>query len=366
MQFGGRKTMSTSIHIIGSRHSGGAEMFFIRLVNALSEAKHQVSTISRAGSMVSKGLAPGIEQAHVGMYNVRDPFSRLHISRIIRKKDPDIVQTYMGRATRLTRVPKDSHTIHVSRLGGFYKLDGYRHANAWVGNTGSICDYLIEHGFPAERVFKIPNFVERTTPPPAEVLRDLRDKLGIPEDAFTIVGVGRFMEKKGFRYLVEAFSQLPERIQGRPAHLLIAGSGPEEKKLVSQASQLNLGARVHWAGWQTDPGPCYALGDVFVCPSLHEPLGNVILEAWSQGTPVISTLTHGALELIQDGTNGLLVPCGDAKAISEAVKTLFFGEDSLAKEIVDSGLSLIMKKYSKNAVVRSYLELYDHLLSVRG
>ena len=361
-----RKTMSTSIHIIGSRHSGGAEMFFIRLVNALDEAGHQVSTISRAGSMVSKGLASSIEQAHVGMYNVRDPLSRLHISRIIRKKDPDIVQTYMGRATRLTRVPKGGRTIHVSRLGGFYKLDGYRHANAWVGNTGSICDYLIENGFPADRVFKIPNFVERSATPPAQVLRSLRDKLGIPEDAFIIVGVGRFMEKKGFRYLVEAFHQLPEHIQGRPTHLLIAGSGPEEKKLVSQAARLNLNTRVHWAGWQTDPGPCYALGDVFVCPSLHEPLGNVILEAWSQGIPVISTLTHGALELVQDGTNGLLVPCGNAEAISEAVKTLFLSGDSLAKELACSGLSLIEKKYSKNAVVRSYLELYDHLLTSRG
>ena len=358
--------MSTSIHIIGSRHSGGAEMFFIRLVNALHEQKHQVSTISRPRSMVSKELASGVEQAYVGMYNVRDPLSRLHISRIIREKDPDIVQTYMGRATRLTRVPEGSHTIHVSRLGGFYKLDGYRHAHAWVGNTRSICDYLMENGFPAARVFRIPNFVESAAPFPAEVLSDLRHKLDLPEGAFTIVGVGRFMEKKGFSYLIEAFSQLPVKILGRPTHLLIAGSGPEEKKLISQVSRLNLTGRVHWAGWQTDPGPCYALGDVFVCPSLHEPLGNVILEAWSQGIPVISTLTHGALELIQDGTNGILVPCGDARAISEAVKTLFLDEDSKAKELAASGLSLIKEKYSKATVVKTYLELYDHLLTVRG
>ena len=180
--------------------------------------------------------------------------------------------------------------------------------------------------------------------------------------------LGRNRQEKRYtsRQIREAFSQLPEKIQDRPTHLLIAGSGPEEKKLVSQASQLNLNTRVHWAGWQTDPGPCYALGDVFVCPSLHEPLGNVILEAWSQGIPVISTRTHGALELIQDGINGLLVPCGNARSISEAVKTLFLGEASLSKEMASSGISLVEKKYSKEAVVRSYLELYDHLLAVRG
>jgi glycosyltransferase involved in cell wall biosynthesis len=357
--------MTTSIHVIGSRHSGGAEMFFSRLVNPLSDSGHGVSTITRANSMVSRELAADIEQAHVGMYNVRDPLSRMFISRIIGAKDPDIVQTYMGRATRLTRVPRGSHAIHVSRLGGFYKLDGYRHADAWVGNTRSICDYLIENRFPADRVFLIPNFVETGPPPPAEVLLGIKDGLNIPEEALIILGVGRFMEKKGFRHLIEAFSQLPDTIQGRPAHLLIAGSGPEEKKLISLASRLGIAHRVHWAGWQTDPGPYYALADVFVCPSLHEPLGNVILEAWSHEVPVISTRTHGALELIEDGVSGLLVPCGDSNAISMALVNILIQESEAAKGLAREGVSLLRQKYSKNTIVRSYLDLYDHLLAVR-
>ena len=355
--------MSNSIHIIGSRHSGGAEMFFIRLVHALSETGHDVSTITRASSMVSKELSTHIQQAHVGMYNVRDPLSRMLISRIIANQEPDIVQTYMGRATRLTRIPKGKHTIHVSRLGGFYKLDGYRHANAWVGNTRSICDYLIENRFPAERVFQIPNFVDTDSPLPAGKLLSLRKALDIPQDGLIILGVGRLMEKKGFRYLIEAFSQLPETLSGRPAHLLIVGAGPEGKKLDSLASQLCKTGRVHWAGWQTDPGPYYDLADVFVCPSLHEPLGNVILEAWSHGVPVISTRTHGALELIQDSVNGLLVPCADPQAISRTINTLILqGEDSMSG-LAREGGSILGQKYSKKAIVKAYLELYDHLLT---
>jgi glycosyltransferase involved in cell wall biosynthesis len=224
----------------------------------------------------------------------------------------------------------------------------------------------MENGFPSDRIFQIPNFVGNTSPPTAAFIRELKEDLRLSEEALIILGVGRFIEKKGFRYLIEAFSQLPETIRGRPTHLLIVGSGPEEKKLVSLSSRLNIAERVHWAGWQTDPGPYYAMADIFVCPSLHEPLGNVILEAWSQGTPVISTLTHGALELIQDGTNGLLVPCGNAKAISEAVKTLLMSEDSLVKGLEKEGRSLAENKYSRDAIVRSYLELYDHLLTVRG
>ncbi len=339
-------------------------MFFLRLVSALSETEHEVTTITRAKSMVSNELAPGIEQVHVGMYNVRDPFSRMHISRIIGARDPDIVQTYMGRATRLTRVPAGKHTIHVSRLGGFYKLDGYRHANAWVGNTRSICDYLIENQFPADRVFLIPNFVNAEPSPPSEILLKLRKTLQIPEEALVILGVGRLMEKKGFRYLIEAFSHLPETMLGRPTHLLVVGSGPEERKLISLASGLCKSGRVHWAGWQTDPGPYYALADVFVCPSLHEPLGNVILEAWSHEIPVISTRTHGALELIEDKVNGLLVPCGDSKALSSTLNSLLLQKESSVPGLLREGRSVLNEKYSKNTIVNSYLELYDHLLTV--
>jgi len=355
--------MITSMHVIGSRYSGGAEMFFIRLVNALYGKGYPVSTITRPGSMVSAELASGIEQTHVGMYNVRDPFSRARISRIIREKKPDVIQTYMGRATRLSKVPRGRHTIHVSRLGGFYKLDGYSHAHAWVGNTRSICDYLIENSFPADRVFLIPNFVETGPPADPESLRRAKALLGIPVEVFLILGVGRMLEKKGFRYLIEAFRRFPESFQGKPAHLLIVGSGPEEGKLQSLASQLKIDERVHWAGWQTDPGPYYEMADVFVCPSLHEPLGNVILEAWSHGLPVVSTTTHGALELIDEGVNGLLVPCGDSSAIADKVRDLFF-RDKTAENMAREGRAVLGEKYSKDAIVSSYMDLYSHLLTV--
>jgi glycosyltransferase involved in cell wall biosynthesis len=93
-------------------------------------------------------------------------------------------------------------------------------------------------------------------------------------------------------------------------------------------------------------------------------LGNVILEAWSHGVPVISTRTHGAIELIQDGINGLLVPCSDSKAISEAIKSLVLQNESAIWELASNGKSLLEQKYSKKKIVESYLNLYDHLLAV--
>jgi len=81
--------------------------------------------------------------------------SRWQIGMILREHQPDIVQTYMGRATRLTHLDPGQRPIHVARLGGYYAVKGYRHAHAWVGNTQGICDYLIRNGLPAARIAHI-------------------------------------------------------------------------------------------------------------------------------------------------------------------------------------------------------------------
>ncbi len=355
----------SSLHIIGSRYSGGAERFFARLVGALQERGLPTKTLTRPRSAVSAEIPAGVEQFHVAMTNVRDPISRFRITRRILRENPDVVQTYMGRATRLTHIPASSKTVHISRLGGFYKLDGYRHAHAWVGNTGALCDYLVENGFPRRRVFHIPNFIEIPEKPPEKTLHRIRRELGIKEDAVLILGAGRLVKKKGFSILIESFDRLPEILEGKTPFLVIIGDGPEWTSLKEQVNRLKSGDRIRLAGWQADPDPYYAIADVFVCPSLHEPLGNVILEAWSNGTPVISTETDGARELIRDGVTGKLVPCGDITALSEAMRQIILLDTRTREEFVQSGLSVLERDFGKEAVVDSYIDLYEKLLTER-
>ena len=352
----------SSLHIIGSRNSGGAERFFTRLVRALNEKKLPTMTLTRPGSAVSRELSGLVDQVHISMGNVRDPFSRLRISRFIGANSFDIVQTYMGRATRLTRIPARSKSIHVSRLGGFYKLGGYRHADAWIGNTKSLCDYLISNGFTSHRVFYIPNFIEIPEKPSKSTLQKIRADLEIREDAAVILGAGRLVKKKGFSFLLESFDRLPASLNGRPIYLLLLGDGPESRSLREQSGRLKNRDRIRWAGWQDEPDPFFALADLFVCPSFHEPLGNVILEAWSNGTPVISTDTDGARELIQDGITGKIVPCGNIAALAEAMENILKQDASVTAELIQNGLSALVGAFGKESIVNSYLDIYHKLL----
>lgn len=351
--------MLTSLHVIGSKTFGGAERFYLRLIAGLKERGESVMALVRRDGPVAPHVPAGIPLHTVPMRTVWDPLSRWQVSHTVRALKPDIVQTYMGRATRLTHI-KGSGIVHVARLGGFYKLDGYRHANAWIGNTHAICDYLRAGGFPAERVFHIPNFVEPVTPPVPEHLMALRARLGIPADAYVVVGVGRLIAKKGFDDLIAAFAHVPPTLHDRPTHLVIVGAGEQLPQLQTQARQLSVAGRVHWAGWQDDPAPFYALADVFVCPSLHEPLGNVILEAWAHGVAVVSTDTHGARELIEDHVNGVLAPCANPTQLTQRIQQVLRDESARA-DLGAAGARKLGVEFSRAAVVTRYIELYRQL-----
>ncbi|HXH04228.1 MAG TPA: glycosyltransferase [Candidatus Competibacteraceae bacterium] len=351
----------SSVQIIGSRHLGGAEMFYVRLVNALHLRGQPTLAVTAQCSLIARELDSGLGQYHVAMRGIWDLPSRWRIQHLLARERPDIVQTYMGRATRLTHVRLGHGPIHVARLGGYYNLKGYRHAHAWVGNTKGICDYLVRNGLPSARVCYIGNFVTPGVPTAPDTLAALRQRLGVPEEAWVLLAVGRLHPVKGFEDLLDALGHSPARVDGRPVHLVVVGDGPLAAGLQQQAYRLGLEGRVHWAGWQTDTTPYYDLADLFICPSRYEPLGNVVLEAWAQRRPVLSTRAAGPLELARHGDNAWLVPLADPPALAQAIVHLL-GDEALRARLAEHGHRQVLRQHNQEAIVEAYLALYASLL----
>ncbi|MFV1973320.1 MAG: glycosyltransferase [Thiohalobacterales bacterium] len=349
-----------SLHIIGSKGPGGAERFYTRLLQALHRGGHEVLAVNPPDSHVARELGRNIRQQHVPMRSIMDLASHWQIRCAIRSFRPDIVQTWMGRATRLTRLRHGQRPVHVARLGSYYQLKGYRHAHAWVGITQGIHDYLVDSGLPAERVFNIGNFVPAVSPVAREILSGLRSSLGIEETGRVVVATGRLHPVKGFEDLLAAFSLLPETLAGQSLYLVIAGDGPLRDQLHAEASRLGIDKRVRWCGWQDEPGPFIELADVVICPSRNEPHGNVILEAWSHRRPLVSTDTKGGTELIEDGVNGLLVPCQDPRGLAAAMEALL-QDARLRQQLVQAGLATIHRNFSEEQIVSAYTGMYAAL-----
>jgi glycosyltransferase involved in cell wall biosynthesis len=294
------------------------------------------------------------------MAGVWDIYSRWKINRAIRDFCPDVVQTYMGRATRIVRLPRGRSPVHLARLGGYYKIKGYRHAHAWVGNTSGIRDYLRAEGLSADRVHYIGNFVDAPLACSKEALASLRRSLGL-DGCRVVLGLGRLHPNKGWADLLHAFARLPQQSGGVPLHLLMVGDGPLRADLEQLARTLGLAERVHWAGWQNDPAPYYQLCDVFVCASVHEPLGNVILEAWANGALLVSTRAQGPLELMQDDVNGLFAPLQDPAGLAEVLARALSLDEVHRRRLIDAGHLEVERHHSEAAVVAAYVDLYRSL-----
>lgn len=350
-----------SIHIIGSQTSGGAERFYSRLVCALHEAGESVLAVNQMGSAVSQQIGVRARQSHVRMRGVWDRLARWQMGTLVKHEQPDIVQTYMGRATRIFRKPRNGAFTHVARLGGFYNLSGYQHADAWIGNTRGICDHLVQGGMPSHKVFHLGNFVDIPAPGTFASADQLRAQLGLHTDSLVILFVGRLSANKGIPHLIQAMTKVPNEIGGRRTQLVVVGDGPDRATIEHQCQSLGLNERVSLCGWVADPSPYYASADLFVCPSTHEPLGNVVLEAWAYELAVVSTNSQGPSEYMTDGTNGWMVPVGEPSALASAITDALKADVTTRTALGRAGREEVERNHSRQGVLAGYMQVYESL-----
>jgi glycosyltransferase involved in cell wall biosynthesis len=147
--------------------------------------------------------------------------------------------------------------------------------------------------------------LSRFPPPPERALR-------APTAPFHMLSVGRLVEKKGFDRLIEALALLPDTLDWHWTHI---GGGGLRETLAARAGVLGLGGRLTWRGACDQPEVIEAMrrADLFVLPSRiasdgdRDGLPNVLMEAASQGLPILSTSVSAIPEFIETGTHGLLV-----------------------------------------------------------
>lgn len=134
-----------------------------------------------------------------------------------------------------------------------------------------------------------------------------------------IVAVGRLTEQKDYPTLLRAFADLRSR---RNAKLVILGEGEERSALSELVARLDLSEDVDFVGFQTNPYPWMAAGQLYVMSSAWEGLPGALLQAMACGTPVVSTdCATGPAEILEDGRWGRLVKVGDAGALARAMET---------------------------------------------
>ncbi|MBR0672284.1 glycosyltransferase [Neoroseomonas soli] len=316
-------------------HHGGAEGFYERLCLALHAAGEEVlPVIRRDAERAARLRAGGLAPVELGFGGALDLLTGPRLRGALNAFGPAVTVAWMNRAARFA--PKGPWTL-VGRLGGYYDLKYYRRCDHLVGNTRGIVRWIAEQGWPAARAHYLPNFVE-------DLAGAAPAALPAPPGARRLLAMGRLHRNKGFDIALRALAQIPA------AHLSIAGEGPERAALEALARELGVADRVAFLGWRRDTGALLAGCEAFVCSSRHEPLGNIVLEAWSAGRPVVAIASQGPGELMTDGRDGVLVPDQDPAALAAAVARLL-DDPSRAEALGHAGRAAYEGGFTEAAVV---------------
>jgi glycosyltransferase involved in cell wall biosynthesis len=189
-----------------------------------------------------------------------------------------------------------------------------------------------------------------------------RKALGIQRER-VLLYCGQFIERKGLRYLIDAFALIKR--QHPEVALVLVGYGQARAEMVAQVARLGL-SDVHLLDHVevSDMPRMYALADIFVLPSLEETWGLVVNEAMACGLPVIASDCVGSsVDLVREGQNGFIVPAADAASIAERCLLLLTDEALLARFAQCSAERIL--NFTPQHAAEAFAEAVQHAMARR-
>ncbi len=292
------------------------------------------------------------------------------IVSILNRKPYDAVVTFLiysdifGRfAAHQCRVPRivssiRARNIHYTAWQRLLVRWTMRWANSIVLNSHQIYEYAIqEESAPPEKVIIIPNGIDiEPYLHPVDRASFFRE-LGIEQDALLIGSVGRLDRQKGYDVLLNAMAQLHRQ----DIHLVLIGTGPEERALKEQMRSLHLSEQVHFSGYRRDVPRILKAFDLYIQPSRFEGMPNALMEAMAAGCPVIASKIDGIRDLVVDGQTGWMIEQEDINNLAQAILYAL----SNRGEAYQCGLQA-QESIRKNYTINNMLDAWEQILSSPG
>ena len=190
----------------------------------------------------------------------------------------------------------------------------------------------------------------------------LKSSLGISENDFVYIFVGRLVGDKGIRELVAAFAELSTT--NTKAKLILVGTEEPDLDPLDDFTKQTIDklANIIPVGFQSDIRPYLLISNVFVFPSYREGFPNVVLQASAMELPCIVSDINGSNEIITDGVNGLVVPVRSMSHFKQAMIKLDHDRE-FYNSLKLNTRSLIISKFSNDLVWSATLKEYRDLLN---
>ncbi|KXB54269.1 glycogen synthase, Corynebacterium family [Corynebacterium sp. CMW7794] len=262
------------------------------------------------------------------------------------------------------------------QLGGGYDVSSWSECNAIenadaviavsAGMKSSILD--VYPNVDPDKVHVVLNGIDTQLWQPRET--ELLDKLGVDRNRPIVAFVGRITRQKGVAHLLKAAADFDPDVQ-----LVLCAGAPDTAEIEAETKSLVEGLQaqrdgVYWVREmlsRTDIQQIYSGADIFVCPSIYEPLGIVNLEAMACGTAVVASDVGGIPEVVVDGETGTLVhydeqvPAEFEAGIAAAVNRLVGDADTL-RAWGAAGRKRAEEKFSWATIAAQTVDIYRSLI----
>lgn len=375
------------LHVITRLVRGGARRVVEEIVRGLDRGALQVvaagtdDAIRAEAEAAVGGSVRWLLHLKRDLMPAQDATAAVEIAALIRRERPDVVHAHtykagvigsvVARAMGVHRVVFTPHG-HIftegARIPGVPRKRAVRGALASLARVAMRAAHVVtalseadlrdqvRRGLIAPRMARvIVNGVRAPSPEALAAGPRRRAAWGVSGRGPVFGTLGRLTEEKGHGTLIEAFARV--RVRRPKAVLVLIGEGPDESLLREHARRLGVGDAVVFPGYDPEAAGSLAALDVYVHPSYYEGLGIAIVEAMAAGRPVVATRVGGVLDVVAEGRTGLLVPPGDAAALSEAMETLA-GEPERAQGMARAGRERAMEKFGVDRMVAAYAEVY--------
>lgn len=376
--------MARVLYLVTSSGVGGTELALWQLLRHLDRTRWNPALVSLKplGEGAARIRDLGIETLTLGVSDETGPYGSFEtllagrrLPRLLGGRRFDIVHAFLFRANLLSRLaaPRLGRPplVNAVRVTPEEESPWMRRVDRWTAprvarfhlqSEALAAGLRARLGVGRERCAVIPNGIPLADADAALAAArpGARTAMGLFRTDLAVACVGRLHRQKGLSVLLAAFHALLQTVP--TARLLLAGDGPERRALEAAVDALRLRPFVRFLGTVPSSWELLAAADLFALPSLWEGMPNALLEAMAAGLPVVATAVGAVPEMVAAGTEGLLVPPGDAAALAQALAGLA-ADPQGRRELGRMARQRVERDFRIEATVAGVERLYGELLS---
>lgn len=367
-----------TVHINTERTWRGGEQQTLYLAAGLDRRGHGVEVIAQPGSpLEERARQAGLSVSPISMRGEGDVFAVAKIAKVLKRVRAQIVHMHTSHAHTLGCLASKTSGMGlriVSRRVDFtifrnrLKLSRFKYGrwvDRYIAISKAVRGALIKDGIDGGRISIVHSGIDldrHRVPSPEQITRArraLREELGVPESTPLVLNLAHFGWHKAQEVLARATPFLREEIP--EALVLFVGEGELMGKVRDEVEALGMQDSVRFLGFRKDVEVLIDASDVFVMCSVMEGLCTSILDSLARQRVVVASEVGGIPEIVEDGTNGSLVPPREPEKLAVAILNVLKNPERAA-EMGRRGREKVEAKFSVDSMVEGTLGVYRGML----